>query len=109
MFISVTQRFDNNTSDFSLTKHIIQNILLVYSFLGLMKMSINNTIKLSKLKSKCKFLDVWLEKKSYKLCLEKSKFPYNAFCNLCVKDINLSTMGCGAIDSHAESIKHQIK
>ena len=85
-------------SDFSLMKHITYGILIVYSFSVMIKMWINNTIKISKLKKECKFLDGWLENKCYKLWLGKLKSTFNTFGKLCVKDIDLPAMGCRALD-----------
>ena len=53
---------------------------------------------MSKLKNKCNFLDAWLENRSCKPWLGKSKSSYNVFCKFCVKDIAMSIMGCGALD-----------
>ena len=74
----------------------------------IIKMRISSTIKKSKLRSKCKFLNVWLESKNYNFWFGKSKSPYISFFWLFVKDIGLRTMGYGALDSHAECKVYQI-
>ena len=90
-------------------KRSTYSIWIVYSFLVMIKMWINNTIITSKLKNMLKLFYSWLENWIYKVWLGKSKSPYDVFCKLCVKGITISTMGLGALDSHAENKKHQIK
>ena len=58
---------------------------------------------MSKLKNKCNFLDAWLENRSCKPWLGKSKSSYNVFCKFCVKDIAMSIMGCRTLDSTQET------
>ena len=42
----------------------------------------------------------------YKLWLAKGKNDHYAKCVLCSKEIDLSTMGANALDSHAKGKKH---
>ena len=42
----------------------------------------------------------------YKLRLTKGKNDHYAECVLCSKEIDLSTMGANALDSHAKGKKH---
>ena len=57
-------------------------------------------------KSLCKFNTDWLVNERYKLWLAKGKNDNCAKCILCSKEIDLSTMGANALDSHAKGKKH---
>ena len=51
-------------------------------------------------KSLCKFSIDWLANEKYKLCLAKGKNDNCAKYILCSKEIDLSTIGANALDSH---------
>lgn len=61
-----------------------------------------------KRKTHCSFQEEWLTNSKYKLWVSKLNNT-TAKCNLCSKDIDLSTMGSGALDSHANGKKHSQK
>ena len=56
-------------------------------------------------KSLCKFSIDWLANEKYKLCLAKGKNDNCAKYILCSKEIDLSTIGANALDSHAKGKK----
>ena len=56
---------------------------------------------------KCKFDDKWQEEDKYRGWLKLSADQHEARCELCKKTFKLGTMGCGALDSHMKSEKHQ--
>ena len=47
------------------------------------------------------FQSEWFNSKNYKLWIAKTKYKKTTRCTLCQKEIDLSTMGSDAIDSHA--------
>ena len=53
-----------------------------------------------------KFNTDWLINEKYRLWLAKGKNDNRAKCIICSKEIDLSTMGANAPDSHAKSKKH---
>ena len=55
------------------------------------------------------FQDEWLYNKKYQLWIAKASDSKNARCILCQKDLDVSTMGSGALDSHATGSKHKQK
>ena len=56
---------------------------------------------------KCKFDDKWQEEDKYRGWLKPLADQHEARCELCIKTFKLGTMGCGALDSHMKSEKHQ--
>ena len=55
----------------------------------------------------CVFQDKWLSDDMYRIWICKEKCMNSAFCKLCQKSIDLSTMGKSALDSHAKGKKHK--
>ena len=55
----------------------------------------------------CVFQDKWLSDDMYKIWICKDKCMNSAFCKLCEKLIDLSSMGKSALDSHAKGKKHK--
>lgn len=49
----------------------------------------------------------WLQSEKFSSWLKATTDPTKAHCVLCRKDFNLSTMGIGALHSHATSAKHE--
>ena len=64
---------------------------------------------MSSIKSKAIFQEQWLTDKSYKNWVSKGKNNNYAKCVLCLKEIDLSTMGSAALDSHAKGARHKAK
>ena len=64
---------------------------------------------MSSFKSKAMFQEGWLTSKLYKDWITQGKNKNYANCVLCLKDIDLSTMGSTALDSHAKGAKHKAK
>ena len=60
-------------------------------------------------KSKATFQEEWLTGKLYKDWITQDKNKNYAKCVLCLKDIDLLTMGSAALDSHAKGAKHKAK
>ena len=56
---------------------------------------------------KCKFQETWLQKKDYKDWLKRRNNPYTAMCSLCLKTLQLGSMGEAIIRQHAKGSKHQ--
>lgn len=58
-------------------------------------------------KYQCKFQKEWLHESSpFTNWLERGKTDCDAWCKLCKKSINISTMGVGSLKSHTKSGKH---
>ena len=55
------------------------------------------------------FQEEWYTNKRYKLSISKSSKSAGARCTLCKKDIDVSTMGNSALDSHAKGKKHRVE
>ena len=60
-------------------------------------------------KSKATFQEEWLTGKLYKDWITQDKNKNYAKCVLCLKDIDLLTMGSATLDSHAKGAKHKAK
>ena len=57
---------------------------------------------------KCSFNACWLTKTEYKSWLREVKGDlHKAFCVVCKKTINLTSMGESALRSHSSGTKHQ--
>ena len=61
-----------------------------------------------KVHSRSIFRDEWLHNKRYQLWIAKANSK-NARCIFCQKDLDVSTMGNSALDSHATGSKHKQK
>ena len=64
---------------------------------------------MSGIKSKAAFQEEWLTSKLYKYWITQGKNKNYAKCVFCLKDIDLSTVGSAALDSHAKGAKHKTK
>ena len=64
---------------------------------------------MSSIESKATFQEEWLTSKLYKDWIIQGKNKNYAKCVLCLKDIDVSTMGSAALDSHAKRAKHKVK
>ena len=57
---------------------------------------------------KCVFSNLWLQKSPYKECLREVKGDkQKARCIVCMKDVDISSMGESALTSHLKGKKHQ--